>query len=101
MKNTRREFRLPDGNHTNSIHRYLAEWRKLNKVVEQKLGCLVYAYNPGVAIMLPDGSGACTLPLWVAKKIANQEETPSAPVKKVSKALPKLASVAYQQGISK
>ena len=65
-----KQFRLPSGKYTASTRRYLSEWKKLTEAVEQKLGGRVYAFDPGVAVMLPDGRGACSLPLWVAKGIA-------------------------------
>ena len=65
-----KQFRLPSGNYTKSTRRYLSEWRELTETVEQKLDARVYAYDPDVAVCLPDGHGSATLPLWVAKKIA-------------------------------
>lgn len=50
--------------------RYVSEWKKLTEAVEKKLDARVYAFDPGVAVCLPDGRGSATLPLWVAKKIA-------------------------------
>ena len=63
-------FRLPSGNYTTSTQRYLSEWKKLTKAVEQKLDARVYAFDPDVAVCKPGWRGSVTLPLWVAKKIA-------------------------------
>lgn len=65
-----KQLRLPSGNYTTSTRRYLSEWRKLTEAVENKLGARVYAFDPDVAVCLPDGRGSCSLPLWVATKIA-------------------------------
>lgn len=65
-----KQYRLPSGNYTTSTRRYLSEWKKLTEAVEQKLGGRVYAFDPGVAVCLTDGRGSCSLPLWVAEKIA-------------------------------
>lgn len=64
------QFRLPSGKYTTSTRRYLSEWKKLTEAVEKKLCARVYAFDPGVAVCLPDGRGSATLPLWVAQKIA-------------------------------
>lgn len=64
-----RQYRLPTGKTTSSVTRYLREWSKTTKAVARKLDACVYAYDPGVCVCLPDGSGAVTLPLWVVKKI--------------------------------
>ena len=66
----RKQFRLPSGRYTTSTRRYLSEWKKLTKSVEQKLEARVYAFDPDVAVCLPDGRGSAALPLWVAHKIA-------------------------------
>ena len=66
----RKQFRLPSGKYTTSTRRYLSEWRKLTDAVEAKLGARVYAFDPGVAVCLPDGRGSVSLPMWVAEKIA-------------------------------
>lgn len=73
-----REYRLPSGDYTASTRRYVSEWRKLTDAVEQKLDARVYAFDPGVAVCLPDGRGSATLPLWVAQKIAGLGDKPSA-----------------------
>lgn len=65
-----REYRLPSGDYTASTRRYVSEWKKLTKAVEKKLDARVYAFDPGVAVCLPDGGGSTTLPMWVAQKIA-------------------------------
>jgi hypothetical protein len=71
MDKMSKQFKLPSGKFTASTRRYLSEWRKLTDAVEQRLGARVYAFDPGVAVSLPDGRGGCSLPLWVAQKIAD------------------------------
>lgn len=66
-----KQFRLPSGNYTRSTRRYVSEWKKLTDAVERKLDARVYAFDPSVAVCLPDGRGSATLPLWVAQKIAD------------------------------
>lgn len=65
-----KQYRLPSGNYTTSLRRYVSEWKKLTEAVEKKLEARVYAFDPGVAVCRLDGSGSATLPLWVATKIA-------------------------------
>jgi hypothetical protein len=64
-------YKLPNGTATTSKRRYLSEWRKLNEAVGGALGGRVYGFAPGMAIVQLDGSGACTLPMWVVRKLAN------------------------------
>lgn len=68
--NVKEHYKLPSGKYTTSQSRYLSEWRKLTEAVERNLGARVYAFDPGVAVTLPDGRGACSLPMWIAEKIA-------------------------------
>ena len=71
-------YRLPGGKHTSSQRRYLAEWRKLTTAVERALGGRCYAFDPGIRICRPDGSGSFDLPVWAAEAIARQEEAEQA-----------------------
>lgn len=73
------DYRMPDGTHTTSQKRYLSAWGKLNDAVERALGARVYAFDPNVAVCLPDGRGSCTLPMWVAQKVAALQAPPPEP----------------------
>ena len=64
------QFRLPSGDYTKSVNRYLREWNDLTGAIEKKLGVKVYAFDPDVGVSMPDGSYVCSLPLWLAKRIA-------------------------------
>ena len=65
--------RLPDGKYTTSTSRYVSEWRKVNAEVERRLGARVYAFDPGVAVCQPDGTGHCTLPMWVVRRLVDEQ----------------------------
>ena len=69
----KKQFRLPGGNYTTSTRRYMREWKKLTRAVERKLDARVYAFDPDVAVCLPDWRSSATLPLWVAQRIAGLE----------------------------
>lgn len=63
-------WRLPGGGHTSSEKVYLREWGLLTSAVERSLGAKVTGFDPQIMITRPDGTGACSLPVWVAQGIA-------------------------------
>ena len=65
-----KQFRLPSREYTTSARRYMREWKKFTKAVEQRLGVRVYAFDPNVAVCLHGSQCSAELPLWVARKIA-------------------------------
>ena len=65
--------RLPDGKLTKSTRRYLREWNLLVRATEDFTGGCVYAFDPDIAVCQRDGSGSCSLPLWIVRKFAKGE----------------------------
>ncbi len=67
-------FLLPSGKCTTSARRYRKEWRDLVKAVERALDAQVFVFDPdvdpNVTVAPYDDRESASLPLWVAKKIA-------------------------------
>lgn len=65
-------YKCPDGRYTKSTRRYLAEWRRITRGVEKAFDARVYAFDPDLGVCTRDGRGHFSLPLWAARKIADQ-----------------------------
>jgi hypothetical protein len=58
-------YKLPDGTETTSIKKYKDEWRKFCKPIENRLGLMRFAFDPG-ALFTIDGK-TIDLPNWFIK----------------------------------
>lgn len=66
-------YRLPNGQYTKNQTEYVEQWAALNAAIERVLDAKVYAFDPGVAVCRDDNTGACPLPMWIARKIAGMD----------------------------
>jgi hypothetical protein len=60
---------LPDGSYTNNVDKYISEWRKLAKPIEDATGMKLSAFDPDLQFRVKEYNQTISLPVWFVELI--------------------------------